>query len=209
MKTLLSLGSLLLLILTAALPASLITNYDFQQITQNGLPSNYPYLDFSLGVSQIDDQQVQFHFLNESTINSVVTDIFFEAGPFASIAQIVSGPNTSFALITKNLNFPGGNLLTPKFVEAYGVGAVSPSTKNGLAVGEYMDVIFTLNSSYSYDDLISELNEKNTRVGIHVQSIGSDATSESFIATPPPIIPEPMTCLLLAIGSMALIRRHR
>src|SRR5215510_170447 len=103
--------------------------------------------------------------------------------------MINNGAGVAFALGGSPPDMPGGTNVG--FVSDFRVGANSPAPTNGLNPGETLSLVFNLNSS-TFTDVINALNSGALRVGLHVISIGTAATSSSFVT-----VPEPSVGLLL------------
>lgn len=85
-----------------------------------------------------------------------------------------------------------------------------PAVPNGVNPGEALGILFTLQSTKTWSNVIADLGTGALRIGIHVQAIGGRPLggSESFINNPHPI-PEPATLGLVGAGLLALGWRTR
>ncbi|MGC8795143.1 MAG: hypothetical protein ACP5U2_17305, partial [Bryobacteraceae bacterium] len=155
--------------------------------------------------------QVLFRFFNTGPWASVIAAVYFDypqtalfpSAPF--IINIngtnINGTGVSFDAGGTPLVLPGGNNLTPPFQGDYRATAKSPRPKYGVGPGEDLGFLFTLASGKSWDDVIGALDSHQLRVGLHVQSIGTNSESESFVNNG--VVPEPAAILL--VGSVLLI----
>jgi len=180
-----------------------VNAFDWVNITQNGNPDISSQIQMT--VSQQAGGEVDFSFRNSGSVNSVITTVYFNYGSLFSghLSQdganwIASSPGVSFA-DAGTANFPGGNSLTPKFVTDQAVGAVAPPPQNGIqnstAASGYdsLTVKFQMDgSSPTFAQLIDDLNAGTFQVGLHVQSIGPNEGSDSYVTAP---VPEPTTVL--------------
>ena len=197
--------------------------YSFE-IFNNSKYENDPQLNFTLtvtneGLNGSGQQLVGFRFDNDSTATSSITDIYFDACPDSGLlnAKNVTIINSSGVSFSKNANpksLPGGNELEPKFDKKpeYSADSDSPVSHNGINPGEWLKLIFTLESDKSYDDIIFDIANggsttlENLRVGIHIQSLpGCDDSASAINCTKS--IPEPATICLLGIGVLSLLNK--
>lgn len=168
-------------------------------------------------VTAVGSTQVSFQFQNSGPAASSITDIYFDDGSLLGIASITNGTGTSFSQGASPGDLPGGNNISPAFQTTAGFLADSdpPTQPNGVNPGEFVTIVFDLQSGKTFADVLSDLSSGALRIGIHVQGF-TGGGSESFVNTPtppPPPIPEPGTVLLLGTGlagaATRLIRRRR
>jgi hypothetical protein len=142
--------------------------------------------------------QVTFNFRNTGPAASSICDIYFDDGALLGISSIVNGAGVSFHAPATPANLPGGNNVTPPFVATTGFSADSdpPVEQYGVNPGEYVQILFDLQTGMMYADVLSNLTSGDLRIGIHVQAF-SDGASASFVNTP---IPAPGAFLLATLG---------
>jgi hypothetical protein len=72
---------------------------------------------------------------------------------------------------------------------------------------DFVDLQFSLLPSITFNDVISALDNKSLRVGLHIQGIPitGGTTSESFVSVSITQVPEPSTVILLGIGAIGLL----
>ena len=171
--------------------------------------------------------QVSFKFLNTLASSSTIADsgaridgVYFDDGTLLGIASIVEGPGVQFSQGATPSNLSGGNQLSPPFVTTADFSADADSgAKNGVHVGEFVEVIFDLKSGQQYADVLNALNlggaTGGLRIGIKAQGF-SGGGSETFVngggGGNPPVIPLPASvwgglALLGAVGAFKVRAR--
>ncbi|MCD4830800.1 MAG: PEP-CTERM sorting domain-containing protein [Anaerohalosphaeraceae bacterium] len=181
-------------------------------------------LNFTVGVTDEGLHRgrtfVGFEFNNNSTMDSSITDIYFDDMPDGNLLarkeSTLEGPGVSFSDGAKPRSLPGGSELTPRFDKKpeFSTDSDSPVSHNGINPGEWLRVIFKLESGKTYYDVLAALaaggstTESNLRIGIHIQAIGRCDDSASAINFTEPV-PEPATLALLTLGTMLLRKRSK
>lgn len=178
--------------------------YSFEIFTDNGLYNGSTgfYMDVDNGGSLVD-----FTFYNDSTVQSSITNIYFDDGTLLGATQsITNGSGTDFAEDGPG-NLPSGNEYPGGFNadREFNIGALPPPPANGVnntGAGEWVTIEFELVGG-TFQDVLDELDSGVLKVGIHIQDF-PDGSSESAVH-----VPEPTTILLLGLGGLALIRKRR
>jgi hypothetical protein len=221
-------------VLLAVLALSTLTYadliYDFH-IFNNPAYENDSRLNFTMtvsneGLNHHNQQKVGFTFNNNSTATSSITDIYFDSRPCDGVlnfnyVSIIESSGVNFSKGASPKTLPGGETLTPKFDKypEYSADSDSPISHNGINPNEWLMLVFTLDYNKTIDDVITEIANggssclQSLRVGIHIQSLpgfcNNSASAINCTEQIPEPIPEPATICLLAIGSLALIRKKR
>ena len=225
MKSRIKFGSLLaislIVLLCQVLSADPIYTY-IELFTDNdgGDYLNKPDVKFRMEISN-GGPTVTFKFLNESTVDCAITDIFFDDGTLLGISGLDNGPGVLYDYPSQQKNLPAGGMLDPPFVttENFSADPDPPPSRNGIDDGLYEGVPEWLEIHYDLQylesegrwgnlaDVISELRDGTLRVGIHVQSF-PDGSSQSGVSSPN-VVPEPASICALGIGALFLLRKRR
>jgi hypothetical protein len=185
--------------------------YSFEQITANGNQAVASQL--TMDVTQ-SGSTVLFTFNNTGPIASSITDIYWDddAAVLAAFNTITDGPGVDFEPGASPGNLPGGNNASPPFSATAGLTTDSepPASPNGIAPGEYLYVYVNLAGGKTYNDVIAALDAGNTRVGMHVQSIGTQGGSEGFVNNGRILVPDAsMTVTMLGVALLATAALRR
>lgn len=187
----------------------------FQNITGNSAT------DAAIGESQLRvtismvGADVNFRFFHDGGMAAAaIAQIYFDdRSPLLGAAALTpSGAGVAFTANGAPPVLPGGNTLSPAFVETRRFTANSPPPMRGISPGEHLDIKFGLLSG-DYDAVIADLVAGDLRIGIHVIAFASGG-SESFVNDLPPdmeVIPLPTPLSLAGAGllGLAAIRRRR
>jgi hypothetical protein len=202
-------------------PALSLANFTvgFRNITNNG-PNNVDVASqLATLVRNPSTDTISFRFTNTGPVNSIIGDIYFEyKGLFAGSPTLTdsdgSGTDVSFAINAGPGNLPGGNSLSPPFQEI--LNLTRTSGQEGIARGinnynnvgseEWLEATFTLASGVTYAQVIRSMNDNSFRIGLHVQSIGENRKSDSFVTdlSTANVVPVPPALLLLLTACPAL-----
>jgi len=130
--------------------------------------------------------QVAFTFNNDGPDPCSIAGVFFDDGTLLGVASIIESDGVSFSLGSSPPNLPGWDLLDPNFEATADFSADSdpPVQPNGVNPGEYLILVFDLQSGSTFSDVVDDLSSGALRIGIHVQGYAS-AGSESFVNNPP------------------------
>lgn len=151
-----------------------------------------------------------FHFTNTGAAAMSITDVYFDNGTvLGSLDAIINSAGVSFSDGASPPDLPSGTNATPDFNADFAMDSDSPVQPNGVNPGETLDVRFVLAGGKSFSDLLAELNNAATRIGIHVQGYANGG-SEAFINTPNNVVPAPGALALGAagFGLIGAIRRR-
>ena len=146
--------------------------------------------------------QVLFTFGNTGPENSSIADVYFEDGSLLGIASIDNtDPGVAFTQLAKPGNLPSANSADPPFETTAGFSADSDSPVQPMGVnpGEFLGILFDLQSGKIFADVLSDLSNRDLRIGIHVQGFASGG-SESFVNN----IPDASIMFLLGPSLIAL-----
>jgi hypothetical protein len=195
--------SLLLTVLVAtylfAVGYAYAVPYTFTNITNNSS------IDAATGETQLlmdvteVGSQVQFMFTNTGPNASSITDIYFQdPTPILLFQSLTQSSGVDFSQGANPPILPGGNVIS--FTTTHSYDSDPPAQPNGVNPGEWLALLFNVADTYSFNDVIAQLNDETLRVGLHVQGFEGGG-SESFVDNPnnnP--VPEPGTVILLGIG---------
>jgi hypothetical protein len=136
-------------------------------------------------------------FYTTDPLMSSITDVYFDDGSLLGIAGIINGgPGVSFNNPAIPENLPGGNSIEPPFETTDGFSADSdtPVQPMGVNPGESVGILFNLKDEQTFADVLAAIHQgfddplaaESLRIGLHIQSIGLESGSDSFIITPVP-----------------------
>jgi len=223
-----SLVFVFLLILSTEARAEL---YGFAAISDNSGVSGWMAQQLSLKVTPYGTNQVLFDFRNNIApyavsspyiINGIIGSVFFEDGALLGLAKILDidnepalYPGVDFKTSgnPEEKTFPVGGTLVPPFkTTAHFWATKDQSIDNGVNPVEKVGIVFDLESTKTFADVITAINlgftnpnpggNTSIRIGVHVQNLPPEtAQSDSFILTP---IPASVILGVLGLGVAGL-----
>ena len=156
--------------------------------------------------------RVTFKFDNiAGGTDSVISEIYFYDGSLLNMYSIDdSYPGVEFEGINDPVNPTElSGYVASTLVSVIGATeAKNPEPKNGVKVGQWLKIGYTLLPGVTFQDLIDEIAAGEVVVGIHVKSIDDPtggAPSDSFVTD----VPEPATLAILGLGGFALAVRNK
>lgn len=192
------------LVCTLGAGSAFATLYQFEIFTDNGNFNDDPGMNIYMDVTN-GGSVAEFTFYNNSTVQTSVTNIYFDDGPMIGAAMnIVNGSGTNFAEDGPT-NLPGGNMIGFDADREFNIGAEPAPPSNGInniGPDEWATVELILDG-FTLLDVLTALDSGTLRVGIHIQDF-TDGSSESAVN-----IPEPATILMLGLGGLALRKKRR
>ena len=194
----------------------LCSNAHALTVTFDSCITNNNATDCSTGINQLSvdvteqGSQVLFTFNNSGPLASSITDVYFDDGSLLGIASLIDADDgmggdmgVDFSVGATPGNIPGANGASPSFQTTAGFSADSdPAVQpNGVNPGEMLGILFDLQGSQDYQDVIDELTTGALRIGIHVQGFDGGG-SESFVNAP---VPVPAAVWMFGTGLLAMI----
>jgi opacity protein-like surface antigen len=143
-----------------------------------------------------------------------ITDIYFDDGTLLGMVTPIAGSSgTGYSQNATPVDLPAGNTLTPPFVTSVDpidnslkFSADSSNPAQGVnQVGEWVRIVFNLQSGKDFDDTIAALADGSLRVGLHITAYASNG-SEAFVNNP---VPLPGAMLLFGAGMARLVAYAR
>lgn len=169
---------------------------------------------YGIGTGAGGVDQVLFTFNNTGSAQSTISEIYFDDGTLLGLAALIDRDTTGLATVdfSQGANppdLPGGSSIWPAFEVTAGflADADNPAPKWGVSPGEWVGIVFDLQSGGDIADVIAELGDGRLRIGMHVINFANGG-SESFVNNP---VPVPAAIWLLGsglVGFGAMSRRR-
>lgn len=182
-------------------PVQAETIYRLNVFTSNGVYFDDVGLRMSVTVSE-ESGLARFDFSNESSMNAVISAVYFEHGMLGSLESVIEGPGTSFSWPAHPGNLQSGQNLSPPFSTWFSADADPPPTSNGIDPGETLTVRFNLPQQAPFAGVLEQLDSGSMRIGVHVIAL-PDGSSEAAVT------PEPTAALLLFGGAVLTLAAGR
>jgi len=182
--------------LSLAAPAMAVT-YDFSSLVQANGGGNIGS-QFTMDVTDGGSGSVLFKFWNTLGTASSITDIYFDdsvaysgsganqtadyTGAFFNSIAVSgdSGSGVAFSDGATPSDMPGGGAIS--FTSDFSGDSDAPASGNGLdANGEWVSFLGTLQGTNTFEDILTALASGDFRVGLHVQSIGTNGISQTYV----------------------------
>jgi hypothetical protein len=202
----------LIVFVSSVRPAAAV-QFDFSVIApSNSSAADLALLSFTVDVTNGGSGLMLFDFENISDVSSVITSIYFDDNALSLLtggAVASSSGTVDFTIgdpgSGKN-NLPGGNNVSFVATEMLNAFATNPPVHNGVNIGESL----ILSYAGDFAQVLVALYTGELRLGMHVQSIGRESTSDSFVTSGGIEVPEPSALVLFCAGLPGfLLRRHR
>lgn len=165
----------------------------------------------AVDVTSYSGNQVLFTFTNTGSAQSTISEIYFDDGTLLGISSLIDkdngvggDPNVDFSPGGNPPNLPGGNNIFPAFQVTAGflADADNPAPTWGVSPGQWLGIVFNLQSGGTYGDVLAELANGDLRIGMHVINFANGG-SESFVNNPF-VVPLPAAVWLLGSGLLGL-----
>lgn len=212
------------LLLAAALPAQAVP-LSFYCLTNNSATDcatgvaqlSVDVTSYGIGTGTGGVDQVLFSFYNTGSTASSIADVYFDDGSLLGISSLIDADDgtggsagVDFSPGASPPDLPGASNASPPFqvTSSFLADSDPPVQPNGVNPGEWLGIVFDLQGSQTFSDVITELTNGTLRIGLHVQGFGYGG-SESFINNP---VPVPAAVWLFGSGLLGLVgvaRRRR
>jgi len=210
----------LTILLAALLSLAFTTHLDATPLTLgfNCITNNDDYnADVGEGQLLVDildgGSEVTFVFRNTGPEPATIAEIYFGGSPlFSGITDITGDPGVVFVTGAHPSNLPGGNTIAPAFeiIPGLAVEAQNPAPANGVNPYEQVELLLSLSTGKTWQNVVEGITSGSFRIGLHVISMSTSGGSEAFVNDRITYehTPEPATLAMLALGFIA-VRRGR
>jgi len=161
----------------------------------------------------VSANQVLFRFDNIGPDSGYIDGIYFYDGVLFDLAAIEDSSGVvSFTEEATPPHLPGENAFKLTYgIENVGDADADPGKGNGIDPGEWLNILYTLQSGASFDDVITGLDNHKVAVGLKAQGLpfGDELDSEAFYNNGQ--IPAPGAVVLggIGVGLVGWLRRRR
>ena len=150
-------------------------------------------VEITATISDAPNNGVEIMLRNDSTISAVVTSFAFDTGDI-----IIMQPITSADWAVSNaITIPGASNIG--FDTTFGFKALPPPTSSGINEGEELMIVLM---DADLNELVQAMNSGTFRIAMHVQGIGDDAISSSYVTR---VTPEPSVAMMLGLAGVCMI----
>lgn len=192
------LAGAMLVVASAPVQAAVI---GFTAITNNSGISGTLESLFTVDVTDLGGGNVGFDFANNAA-TGVITQVYWDDS--GTLTGFANDPvATGFTSGANPPDLPSGN--TVGFVPNFSAGADVPPPQNGILPGASLSFDFDMASNFAA--ILTALQSGGLRIGIHVQSIGANEDSDSFVSAVP--LPASLPLILSALAFFGFMRTRR
>jgi len=154
-------------------------------------------VEITATISDAPNNGVEIMLRNDSDISAVVTSFAFDTGDI-----IIMQPITSADWAVSNaIAIPGASNID--FDTTFGFKALPPPTSSGINEGEELMIVLM---DADLNELVQAMNSGTFRIAMHVQGIGDDAISSSYVTK---VTPEPSVAMMLGLAGVCMILLRR
>lgn len=172
-----------------------MTQFNFTKLTNNN--SEDLGMQLSVTVEKVDTTKIAFAFRNDVGIPSSITQIYFYDGVFITGAPTTEEVGVKFLADTAGGGGLPGLDKHASYVLQASVDSEPPVSKNGInSDTDLLRLTFGLFPGATYDSVVQGIRTGDFLIGLHVQSIGSLAGSDSYVT----FVPVPGAVLLGFLG---------